>query len=158
VDTFTGHGPTKGDKSPPVRSIHALEEGDELGCRLGLGAGEVESARFAPVAGHHEGAVVDATVGAEALGQTSSPGALFAGGLLARCRNYFGESSEGPETVRAEQSGTHQDVLVREGQQGAAVLVAHHGPEHGVGPGGAVDCGESDEQRRGAPDPLEGGE
>ena len=83
----------------------------------------------------------------------SSPVAFWAG-----AGHHVGQAGEGLEPVGAEQAGAHQDVLVGEGQQGPAVLVAHHGPEDGVGPGGAVDGGQPDQERRRAADALQRGE
>ncbi len=71
-----------------------------------LWAHEVESAGLAPVAGHHEGAVVDPAVGAEALGQAPSPCPLLAGGLVARAGHHVGQPGEGPESLAPEQSGS----------------------------------------------------
>ena len=51
-----------------------------------------------------------------------------------------------------------EDVLVGEGQQGPAVLVRHDALEGGLGPRGAVDQRQPDQQGRGPPDALEGAE
>ncbi len=68
------------------------------------------------------------------------------------------QSVEGPEALGRQEAGPEQDVLVGEGQQGPAVLVGHDALEGGLGPRGAVDQRQPDQQRRSPPDALEGAE
>ena len=63
----------------PANSAATLVGGD-----LHLGAAQVERTGGRAVAGEDEGAVVDPTLGAEALGQAPTPGPLLARGLVAR--------------------------------------------------------------------------
>ena len=82
-----GHGPSEGHQAAagaPTSTSRRRRRPPRSGRHLG--AHEVEAPGLAAVAGHHEGPVVDAPVGAEALGQTPAPGPLLAGGLVVRAR------------------------------------------------------------------------
>ena len=89
-----------------------------------LGSEEVQAADDGAVTLQHEGAVVELALAAEALREPSGPGPLLARGLVVGEGHDVLEAREGPETLGRQQPGPEQDVLVGEGQQGPAVLVA----------------------------------
>src|SRR5579884_1211015 len=153
------HGPPEHHQAVAPVAVDAVEEGDHvLGDRLRLGRLVVEDPGHLAVAGQHEAAVVDAALGAEALGQASAPGPLLAGGPVAGAGNDVLEPLEGLEAGGVGDAGAHQHVLVREGQHRPPVLVGHDRPQHGVPLGRPLHRGQADEERRGAPDALQGAE
>src|SRR5579872_4021446 len=134
-----GHGPPEGHQSVTLLGIHALEERGDVGVgHLHLGPAQVESARRGSVAGEDERAVVDASLGAEALCQPSSPGALLAARLVARPGHHVGKGPEDLVRVRRGQAHADEDVLVGESQKGPAVLVAEQQPHGLLRLGGSV--------------------
>lgn len=93
--------------------VEGLEEHRNLlvDC-VGLGQRVVEHPADVAVAGHDERAVVNAALGAEALGEPPAPGALLAGRLVARPRAHVLEALESRERSWLEQPGADEDVLV----------------------------------------------
>ena len=65
---------------------------------------------------------------------------------------------EGPEPLRRQQARPEEDVLVREREQGSAVLVRHDALERRLRPRRTVDQGQPDEQRGCAPDAFQSAE
>src|SRR5205807_8234880 len=99
----------------------------------------VEHARRVAIAGEDEGAIVEATFGAKALGQPPAPGPLLAARLVAGTRDDVLQALERLQTRGVAELGADEDVLVREGQHRSAQLVVHERPQGGVSPTAALD-------------------
>ena len=101
------------------------ELGDDGGINLlGLRALMVEHDRLVAVAADGEGAVlVLGGTNTEALGQATPPGPFLARSLVIRPRHDVGQALVGLERTGVVHLGANQDVLVREGEDGAAQLI-----------------------------------
>src|SRR5437763_3877185 len=78
-----GHAPAEGDEAVAAVAVELAEvDGHVGGDRLGLLSLEVEDAAGRAVAGDDERVVVDAALGAEALGQPPAPRSLLARELV----------------------------------------------------------------------------
>ena len=107
-----------------MRRSTRLEEGADAGLGgSGFGAAKSNAPAVRAVAGDDEGPVVDAALGAEALGQAPAPGPLLARRLVAGAGHDVLQPVEGLEGLGRDEPGADQDVLVGEGQQGPAELV-----------------------------------
>ena len=103
------------------------------------------------VALEHEGPVVDAAFGAEALGQAAAPGPLLALALWSGRGTTSASPAKAWYASAHAQAGADQDVLVGEGQQGPAVLVAEQQAQRLLGLGRPVDGGQPDRAATASP-------
>src|SRR5579864_4241580 len=137
------HGPPEGDEAVMALPVQAGEEGGHVGVDdLRLEALEVEDPARGAVTAHDERAVVDAALGAEAFGQAAAPGALLTGCLVARPGHDVLQLLEGLERAGVDETGADEDVLVGEGQDGTAELVAAQRLERRVALRVAADRGQ----------------
>ena len=112
-----GHRPTERNETVATLAVYRTEEvGQSLDFAEWLLGVVVEKTGGVTIAPEHERPVVELALGAEALGQPASPGALLAGRPVIRAWNYVLEPREGPETGRLGEPCADEDVLVGERQ------------------------------------------
>ncbi len=147
--------PKATSRSPRLGVEPAEVAVDAVG-QLDLRRKEVDPTGDRTVALQDEGPVVESALAAEALRQPPRPGPLLARRPVLGERHDVLETGERTEALRAHEAGAEQHVLVREGEEGTAVLVGHDALEGRLGPRRAVHQGQSDQEGGRATDALEG--